>query len=90
MLSYLMILVHTVKEQILNKYSPDINTIITGFKNKISQLCKSLGLLDKCNEVVNIAQFFQVQQKQMRMWKPPTAVCSTYFQFKNIGCQQDN
>ena len=86
MLSYMMILVHTIRDSLLNKYSIDLNIVVIGFKNKINQLCKSLGLLEKCHEVVNIAQFFQAQQKQSGGTRQESSkvACSTYFKFQNM------
>ena len=58
-ISYLMVLVHTIDPKIFTKYPPEFSVIIQAFQRKIGILCKNIGLYDQCFEILTIAKWWQ-------------------------------
>ena len=57
--SYLMVLVHTIDSKIFAKYQPEFLVIIQAFQRKIGILCKNIGLYDQCNQILGVAKWWQ-------------------------------
>ena len=68
MLSYLMILAYTISDSIFSRYPIEMRAVITGFQNTISQLCENLGMLEKCQQVINLTQYYRKHQQQNIRW----------------------
>ena len=64
MLSYLMILVNTISDSLFLKYPSEIKHVISGFQNKITELCRSLGMLEKCQKVILLTRYHRNQQQK--------------------------
>lgn len=58
-ISYLMVLVHTIDSGIIAKYPTELLVIIQAVQQKIVNLCKRNGLYDRVHSIVTLAKWWQ-------------------------------
>ena len=58
-LSYLMVLAHTIDKSVMTKYPPDYLIVVQLFQNKIVCLCKNMGLYEQCQIILDMAKWWK-------------------------------